>query len=398
MTDTERFDLIVTAARAETPLVRAIRLARPNGERLPSWDAGAHIDVRLPNGEERSYSLVNASCDGSATTQPRSYLLGVRLEEPSKGGSTYMHALKAGDVVSARAPSNNFALEPSSRPVVLLAGGIGVTPVISMAASLTARGHPYRFFYAGRTRAHLAFLSEIEALAGDKLIVHTDDASGLFDVKRLLASLTHDEPLYCCGPRPMIDAAIANAEALAWVDRRLRFEIFASTAPLQSDEPFEVVLKNSGKSFHIPADKTILGVLIEAGVDPLHDCKRGDCGICQVGVIEGVPDHRDCVLAASERAAGKLIQICVSRSKTPNSYSICDLQEKFPCPGIAATSKQSGTWCATRKSIATSISTRRCSSSRWSISSPTPGSMSVMTARCQIPAIISARPSARSPS
>ena len=317
MTDTDRFDLIVTAAHAETPLVRAIRLARPHGEPLPAWDAGAHIDVRLPNGEERSYSLVNASCDPAATTQPRSYLLGVRLEEPSKGGSTDMHALKAGDVVSARAPSNNFALEPSSTPIVLLAGGIGVTPVVSMAATLTARGHPYRFFYAGRTRAQLAFLSEIEALAGDKLVVHADDISGIFDVRSLLASLTHDEPLYCCGPRPMIDAAIANAEALAWADRRLRFEIFASAAPLQGDQPFDVVLKSSGQTFLVPADKTILGVLIEAGVDPLHDCKRGDCGICQVGVIEGVPDHRDCVLSASERAAGKLIQICVSRSKTP---------------------------------------------------------------------------------
>jgi ferredoxin-NADP reductase len=317
MTDADRFDLIVAAAHAETPLIRAIRLARPDGGALPSWAAGAHIDVRLPGGDTRSYSLINASCDPAATTAPRSYLLGVRLEEPSQGGSTYMHSLNVGDVVTAAAPSNNFALQPSSRPIVLLAGGVGVTPVVSMAAHLTASGHPYRFVYAGRTRAHLAFLSEIEALAGDRLTIHTDDASGIFDVKTLIQSLTADEPLYCCGPRPMIDAAIANTEALGWGQGRLRFELFTSAAPRPGDASFEVVLNGSGQTFLIPADKTILGVLIEAGLDPLHDCKRGDCGICQVGVIEGVPDHRDCVLSASEREAGKLMQICVSRSKTP---------------------------------------------------------------------------------
>ena len=139
----------------------------------------------------------------------------------------------------------------------------------------------------------------------------------VFDVRGLMASLSADEPVYCCGPRAMIDAAIAAAKELGWEAGRLRFELFTAAAPLAGDQPFEVVLKSSGESFLIPADKSILDVLIEAGQDPLFDCKRGDCGICQVTVVEGVPDHRDYILSDAEKAEGTTMQICVSRSKTP---------------------------------------------------------------------------------
>jgi len=128
---------------------------------------------------------------------------------------------------------------------------------------------------------------------------------------------TAGEPLYLCGPKPMIDTAIQTAKDLGWADGRLRFEIFATPTPVAGDQTFEVVLNNSGKTFRIPPDKTILGVLIEAGEDPMHDCQRGDCGICQVSVIEGTPDHRDYILTDAEKAEGKVMQICVSRSKSP---------------------------------------------------------------------------------
>jgi vanillate O-demethylase ferredoxin subunit len=312
-----KFHLEVKEVRQETPLIRAIRLARPHGEPLPSWEAGAHINVRLPQGDERSYSLVNVSADPAANTNPHAYQLGVRLEQPSQGGSAYMHALKPGDVVTASPPTNNFRLEATAKPAILLAGGIGVTPLLSMAAELTARGNPFRFYYAGRSRAQLAFLPAIEGLVGDKLSIHADDVSGLFDVVGLMTSLQDDEPLYCCGPLPMIELSIKTAKELGWREARLHFEIFTAAQPKAGDQAFEVVLKSSGESFHIPAGKSILDVLIEAGKDPLHDCKRGDCGICQVEVIEGVPDHRDFILTDSQKAAGKLMQICVSRSKTP---------------------------------------------------------------------------------
>src|SRR3954470_7508235 len=261
----DQFDLTVTGIHAETALIRAIKLARPHGEPLPTWDAGAHVKVRLPDGGERSYSLINTSLDPTATTRPHTYRLGVRLEQPSQGGSQFMHTLKVGDILSVSTPRNNFPLEPSSKPVVLLAGGIGVTPVLSMATALAAGERPYRFIYAGRSRDQLAFLREIETLNGERLTIHTDDTSGIFDIKGLMASLTADEPLYLCGPKPMIDAAIQGARDLGWADGRLRFEIFATAAPVAGDQPFEVVLNHSGKTFRIPPDKTILGVLIEAG-------------------------------------------------------------------------------------------------------------------------------------
>jgi vanillate O-demethylase ferredoxin subunit len=310
-------NLVVTEVRQETPRIRAIRLARAHGEALPSWDAGGHIKVHLPQGDERSYSLVNFSTELSASTNPRSYLLGVRLEEPSQGGSAYMHALRPGDVVAASPPSNNFRLQATSKPVILLAGGIGVTPLVSMAAELTARGQPFRFCYAGRSRDQLAFLPSIEGLAARQLSIHTDDVSGLFDVAGLMSSLKDDESLYCCGPMPMIEQSIKTAKQLGWRDGRLHFEIFTAPQPKTDDRAFDVVLKSTGESFHVPAGKSILDTLIEAGKDPLYDCKRGDCGICQVSVIEGVSDHRDFILSDSQKAAGDLMQICVSRSKTP---------------------------------------------------------------------------------
>lgn len=317
MVETDGLVLMVTEVRAETPLIRALTLARPHGEPLPSWQPGAHIRVRLPAGDDRSYSLINVANDPHATTRPHGYRIGVRLEQPSQGGSVYMHALKVGDTVGVMSPANNFPLEPGPQPVVLLAGGIGVTPVMSMAAALTTEGRDYRFYYAGRARDQLAFLPEMEALCAGKLVLHTDDTAGhVFDVRGLMASLAHDEPLYCCGPRPMIDAAIATAKELGWAPGRLRFELFTTAPPQAGDQAFEVVLKSTGESFLIPPDKTILGVLIEAGKDPLHDCKRGDCGICQVQVIEGVPDHRDYILSDAEKTAGKVMQICVSRAKS----------------------------------------------------------------------------------
>jgi vanillate O-demethylase ferredoxin subunit len=318
MAEAEGLLLTVTDVRAETRLIRALTLARSHHEPLPSWHPGAHIRVQLPDRDDRSYSLINVSADPHATTRPRSYRIGVRLEDPSRGGSRFMHALRAGDQVTVLPPSNNFQLEPRQQPVILLAGGIGITPIVSMAAALAAEGRPYRLHYAGRTRSDLAFIKEIEQLCGEHLVVHTDDTAGrIFDVDGLFGSLRSEEPIYCCGPRAMIDAAIAATKARGWTDARLRFELFSAAAPQSGDRPFEVVLKSTGESFLIPPDKTILDVIIEAGKDPLHDCKRGDCGICQVQVLEGVPDHRDYILSDTEKAEGKKMQICVSRSKTP---------------------------------------------------------------------------------
>ena len=209
MSTMDRFELKFTEVSAATPQIRGLRLAHPDGEPLPSWEAGAHVQVRLPHGDERSYSLIDASGDQSGMTRPYAYRLGVRLEEASKGGSSFMHSLKAGDTISVSLPSNNFRLERTTKPVMLLAGGIGVTPIISMATALVATGCDFRFIYAGRCRQQMAFLSEIEALAGPRLTLHTDDTAGILDIRGLMASLTAGEPLYLCGPTAMLDADLA---------------------------------------------------------------------------------------------------------------------------------------------------------------------------------------------
>lgn len=186
-----------------------------------------------------------------------------------------------------------------------------------MAAALAAADHPYRVIYAGRARDQLAFREPLAALAGDRAQIHCDDESGPFDLTGLMAGLTGGESLYVCGPTPMIEAAIAQAEALHWAPGRLRFELFAGAAGKADDGSFELVLQSSGRSLTVPADRTILDVLIEAGLDPLYDCRLGDCGLCRCDVIEGTPDHRDYVLTSGEKASGKVIQTCVSRSLTP---------------------------------------------------------------------------------
>jgi vanillate O-demethylase ferredoxin subunit len=318
MSTSAALDLTVTDSRALTHAIRQITLAAPDGSPLPGWTAGAHIRVVLPGGGDRSYSLIESGLDTTAMAAPTAYRLGVRREEVGQGGSLHMHRLKPGDTVAAMPPANHFELAGGDRPVALVAGGIGVTPLISMAATLRRQGRAFRFIYAARERAQFAFLDEIERLAGPDLTLHADDeAGGPFALAGLMASLTQGESLHLCGPTPMIEAGIATAKALGWAEGRLHFEIFAAPVPVAGDQPFEVVLNGSGKSFTIPADRSILDVLIEAGEDPMHDCKRGDCGICQVGVIEGVPDHRDVILSDAEKAAGRLMQICVSRSKTP---------------------------------------------------------------------------------
>ncbi len=317
MSVAEWLELAVTETRSETAAIRSVWLARPHGEPLPAWSPGSHIKLRLPGGDARSYSLVTFAADPSAASHPTSYRIGVRLEENSTGGSRYVHGLSVGDRVAVSPPSNDFVLEPTDRRVVLIAGGIGVTPLASMIASLTAGNRDFTAVYLSRARNQMAFETDLTALAGDRLSLHFDDRDGLFDLDGLMRGLADGEPLYLCGPRPMIDRAIAIAAALGWPKGRLHFEIFSAAPPQAGDTAFEVELRSSQQVLTIPADKTILDVMIEAGLDPMFDCKRGDCGICQATVLDGVPDHRDYILSEAERADGKLIQICVSRAKTP---------------------------------------------------------------------------------
>ncbi|VIO72936.1 Phenoxybenzoate dioxygenase subunit beta [Bradyrhizobium ivorense] len=310
-------NLVVTEINTETPAIRSVTLAKADGGLLPEWSAGAHIDIELPSGDRRSYSLMDTSLDENHTKQAKSYRIGVRREEPSSGGSAFVHSLNVGDRVAVRSPRNNFALDPGQNEVLLLAGGIGITPIVSMAAELTRRGSAFRLIYAGRARRDLAFVPELEVLLGKRLEIHDDSVSGVLDVVAKMRSLGEGISLYVCGPISMIEAAISAARALDWPDGRLRFEIFTKPTFTEGDAAFEVVLASSGKRFRVLPGRSILDTLIENGEQPLHDCKRGDCGLCQAGVLEGLPEHRDYYLSEKERSMNKVMQICVSRSRTP---------------------------------------------------------------------------------
>lgn len=304
-------DLTVRVAEPAAELIRRLELVPRTGT-LPGWTPGAHVELRLPDGSTRAYSLVDA---GGGWDAPVSYTLGVRLDAQGQGGSRHVHGLRPGDAVQVLAPKNSFPLDGSTAPALLIAGGIGVTPFVSMAAALVASGRDWRMVYAARNRASLAFEAELRALAAERLTLHLDDeAGGPADLGPAIRAAVHGTHIYICGPRPMIDAARALAEAAGHAADHIHVELFEAAAPQTGDQPFEVQI-NDGRVFTVPPGQGIIEVLEAAGVDLIHDCKRGDCGICRVDVRAGVPDHRDVVLTEAERASGTVMQICVSRAK-----------------------------------------------------------------------------------
>ncbi len=317
--------LKVAEARTLNPLIRLLRLEHADGAPLPGWTPGAHIQVqvRLPDGQTdwRHYSLIDLEgVAGTPGFAPMAYTIAVRREESGRGGSRFMHeGVRPGDRLAVQPPRNDFPLEEGSARAVLLAGGIGITPLASMAARCRAQGRSAALHYAGRTRPLLAFADELQALLGADLRLHADDEAGGqgFDIDALLDGMAAGEPLYVCGPKPLLDAVLAAAQARGWAPGRVHFELFSAPAVEAGDQPFEVELAQSGRRFMVPADQTLLDCLIEHGCDPLYDCKRGECGVCAVPVIAGELDHRDYVLSQAEKDGGQVMQICISRAKGP---------------------------------------------------------------------------------
>ncbi|MDQ8017973.1 MAG: 2Fe-2S iron-sulfur cluster-binding protein [Bordetella sp.] len=317
--------LRVAETRSLNPLIRLLRLEHAEGIALPGWAPGAHIQVqvRLPDGQAdwRHYSLVDLEgVAGTPGFAPGAYTIAVRLEEGGRGGSRFMHqGLAPGDRVTVQPPRNDFPLEDGQSRAVLVAGGIGITPLASMAARCRAEGRPVDLHYAGRSRSLLAFADELKVLLGSGLRLHADDEAGGagLDIGALLDGMTEGEPLYVCGPKPLLDAVLAATQARGWAPGRVHFELFSAPVVEAGDQPFEVELAQSGRRFTVPADQTVLDCLIDHGCDPLYDCKRGECGVCAVPVIEGEVDHRDYVLSQAEKDGGQVMQICISRAKGP---------------------------------------------------------------------------------
>ena len=312
--------LKVRSVEALHPLIRRVDLAAGDGSVLPAFTAGAHVrvQVQLPGGELdwRHYSLVNLDTAEVATQRPRSYTLAVRLEPEGRGGSRFMHQLKPGDAVTVQAPRNEFALTEHRGTTLLVAGGIGVTPLTAMPAERKRQRRPVRMVYASRSREQMAFLSPLRELLGNQLSLHADqDVGRPLDLASLLDTCGPDDVLYVCGPQPMLDSILAGAQARGWARERVKFEIFSAPAAQSNDHAFDLVLNRSGQTLRVASDQTILDCVEMHGFDALSDCRRGECGVCVVDVVEGEVDHRDHVLSSAEKSSGKVIQICVSRAK-----------------------------------------------------------------------------------
>lgn len=307
--------LTVADTVEETDLVRSLRLVAADGAPLPAFTAGAHIRLTMPDGTDRPYSLV-VTTDPAEASAPAHYRLGVRRDDAGAGGSRHMHALSVGDTLTATLPRNDFALRSASGPALLIAGGIGITPIASMAAALKAGGADYRLHYAGRSQGALAFLDELQAAHADRLSVHYDDDGSAIDLAGLIAADGGRSQIYVCGPRGMIEAVRECASGQGYAKDRVHFELFAAAATGAADESFEVELSSTGQVFNIPPGASIIDVLETGGVDLIYDCRRGDCGICQTRVIAGIPDHRDVILTEAERATNSIMQICVSRARS----------------------------------------------------------------------------------
>ncbi|MDE1006725.1 MAG: PDR/VanB family oxidoreductase [Paraburkholderia fungorum] len=313
----KKIQVVIERRTDEAKDVVSFVLRRPAGENLPAFSPGAHIDLFLPNGMTRQYSLIGDCGDCGETDR---YEIAVSKAANSRGGSLCVHvALNEGNALEISEPRNNFPLQPGHDTFQFIAGGIGITPILSMIRHCERRGWPWRLLYLARSRAHAAFHEELSAFGPDRVRFHFDDEAGcLFDFAHASFIVESGVPIYCCGPAPVMKAV--EDFALNHPDNPAFFEWFSP--PVESAASgvatgFDIRLQRSGQVLHVPEDRTILDVLEEHGYALPCSCREGMCRTCETGVIDGVPDHRDYVLSGGERAAGRTMMICVSRAKSP---------------------------------------------------------------------------------
>lgn len=286
------------------------RFADPHGQPLPPALAGSHITLALPlsgaSTLERPYSILRPG------TAPAEYLIAVKREPASRGGSALIHdKLRVGELLTVRPPRNDFPLCETAPASILIAGGIGVAPLIAMSARLLELGRPFELHVGFRTADHAILSKELDRLPN--VSRHFDDAAGgLFPMSTTVTTAPRDAHLYCCGPTPMIKAFLECAAADRRDEAFLHVEYFSPATAAATDGSFIVELARSGRTFTIPPGQSILRVLQEAGIATLSNCEQGVCGACEVKVLEGVPDHHDAVLTPAERRQGKSMMICCS--------------------------------------------------------------------------------------
>lgn len=313
-TMSDQIQVRVARIADETDRIRTYELVRPDGSGLPAFTAGSHVSIRLPSGMVRHYSIANNP------HETHRYVLGIQREPNGQGGSAYIHEnVRAGDTLFIGAPTNNFALRERAKRSVLIAGGIGITPIMSMAHQLHAAGADFEIYYLTRSKAETAFRNVVgEPQFASKVTIHHDEGNPAmqFDVAALLREVQPESHIYCCGPAGLM-AAVKKASS-HWPSDLVHFEYFSNATELekQGDQAFNVVLAKSGTTLTVEPGETILQVLLRHNVDVPYSCEEGTCGTCVTKVLEGIPDHRDVVLDAAERTSNQSITVCCSRAKT----------------------------------------------------------------------------------
>ncbi|MFC3608620.1 PDR/VanB family oxidoreductase [Stutzerimonas tarimensis] len=292
-----------------TPRIRRLLLVSEDGSALPSFAPGAHLELHVP-GERpllRAYSLVNLS-------GREFYEIAVQLEERGSGGSRWVHGLEPGQRLTAEAPRNHFPLSEVGDHALLIAGGIGITPILGMARALRQAGRNFALHYAGREASRMAYLDEVRAMPEARTWISAVPASGRMPLAAVLAEPVAGRHLYVCGPRGLITEVLDTARRIGWDEDQLHSELFAGSLEIEGETAFEAELRASGVTLQVPAGQNLLEVMIEAGLDPLFDCRRGDCGVCVTQVLEGEAEHRDICLSERDRASGSFCT-CVSRAR-----------------------------------------------------------------------------------
>ncbi len=309
--------LAVRVARkaVEAEGICSFELVSADGRPLPAFSAGSHVDVQVPGGPVRQYSLCNDPAEGHR------YLIAVLKDPASRGGSAGLHErVKEGDTLSISAPKNHFALAHDAKRHLLLAGGIGITPLLCMAERLATAGADFDLHYCTRSEARTAFRLRIAASAyAPHVRFHFDDGAPAqrLDIGALLATPVAGQHVYVCGTQGFMDAVLSTARARGWPASQLHYEYFGATpAPTGGDLAFEVMLASSGRVVPVAADKTVAQALADAGVSVMTSCEQGVCGTCLTRVIEGQCDHRDQYLTPEDQAANDQFLPCCSRAKS----------------------------------------------------------------------------------
>ena len=308
-------EVIVTRKRREAEGIYSFELAPAAESVLPAFSAGSHIDVHLPNGLVRQYSLCNHP------EERHRYLLGVLLDPVSRGGSQAMHEqVHEGSRLRISEPRNLFPLEHGAGYSVLFAGGIGITPILCMAERLARIGAPFELHYCGRSAGRMAFVEYIRRSTFAACVqVHMDDGEEVqrLDAGRVLSGPAADRHLYVCGPNGFMEHVLGTARAQGWAEAQLHREYFtAAAAPASEAGGFEVQLASTGQCFQVPATLSVAQVLLEAGIDIPLSCEQGICGTCITRVLDGEPEHRDMFLTDAERARNDQFTPCCSRAKS----------------------------------------------------------------------------------